>query len=249
MVGTMKYDYKKGKTRIDKILQEHVESNIVKVIPENEKMMDSVYYYGKVTAIFVDIRKSTKLFSDSEKTSTARIIKCFTSEIIEMLHNGDNLREIGVRGDCVYAIYSTPEKKLDFDIFNATLLINNYLKMLNKTLSHKKMRNIKAGIGIATSKDLVIQAGNENKQVYSKVWIGKGVTSASKLSNCANSKNRKPILVNREFYNNINEYLPSEYKKKTNCGFDRCNLKHIGEFYGVDFDDEEFKNWIDRGME
>lgn len=34
--------------------------------------------------------------------------KKFYLEVIEILRVDENLREIGIRGDCVYAIYTTP---------------------------------------------------------------------------------------------------------------------------------------------
>ena len=55
-----------------------------------------------VTAIFVDIRNSSALFGDEDKEKVANVIKSFTSETIEILRNNDNLKEIGIRGDCVY---------------------------------------------------------------------------------------------------------------------------------------------------
>lgn len=61
---------------------------------------------------FVDIRESSKLFTDKDKEKVAKIIRSFTSEIIEILREDDNLREIGIRGDCVYAIYTTPKKMI-----------------------------------------------------------------------------------------------------------------------------------------
>lgn len=43
-------------------------------------------------------------------------MKSFTSELIEILRKNDNLRDIGIRGDCIYAIYTTP-KETDDDLF------------------------------------------------------------------------------------------------------------------------------------
>ena len=61
-------------------------------------------------------------------------MKSFTSEIIEILRSSDNMREIGIRGDCVYSIYTTPKKKDIDDLFTRACYCNTYNKMLNKIL-------------------------------------------------------------------------------------------------------------------
>lgn len=68
-------------------------------LPCDEKLTFSNAYYSWVTAIFVDIRKSTELFTNENKKDVSRLIRSFTSEIIEIINQGDNLREIGIRGD------------------------------------------------------------------------------------------------------------------------------------------------------
>lgn len=98
------YDYRIGKERIEDILD-----NELKVIEQNEVPTDSAFtftngYYSMVSAIFVDVRDSSALFADEDKEKVSKVIRSFTSEVIEILRNDDNLREIGIRGDCVYGI-------------------------------------------------------------------------------------------------------------------------------------------------
>ena len=88
------YDYKIGKERIEEILD-----NELKVVEQNEVPKDSSFtfsngYYSWVSAIFVDIRDSSVLFADEDKEKVSKIIRAFTSEIIEILRNDDNLREM-----------------------------------------------------------------------------------------------------------------------------------------------------------
>lgn len=64
-----------------------------------------------VGALFVDIVNSSRLFQYANE-DTARIIRSFCSEIISILKDDDNYREIGIRGDCVYCIYTTPYQKI-----------------------------------------------------------------------------------------------------------------------------------------
>lgn len=98
------YDYNKVKEQIEAILD-----NELIIIEQNELPSDEVFtfsngYYSWVTGIFVDIRDSSELFADGDKEKVSKIIRSFKSELIEILHKDENLREIGIRGDCVYGI-------------------------------------------------------------------------------------------------------------------------------------------------
>ena len=126
------YDYKKGKERIEAILD-----NELTVIEQNELPTDYAFtfsnsYYSWVTGFFVDIRDSSELFADENKEKVSKVIRSFTSEVIEILRKDEKLREIGIRGDCVYAIYTTPSKDAIYELADKTFWINTYMKMLEQ---------------------------------------------------------------------------------------------------------------------
>ncbi len=100
----MDYKYKKGRDRVNSILNDKNNVEVTNKVPDEKKFSYNNSFYSNVTALFVDIKDSTKLFGENKRTSTSKIIRAFTSEIIEILNYDDNLREIGIRGDCVYAI-------------------------------------------------------------------------------------------------------------------------------------------------
>ena len=108
----MSYDYKKGKNRVDEILKNSLDIIDSKNLPKPEKLTYSNSYYSWVTSIYIDIRDSSKLFKDEDNVKISKLIKSFTSELIEILRDSDNLREIGIVGDCVYAIYNAPLKRI-----------------------------------------------------------------------------------------------------------------------------------------
>ena len=118
------YDFINGKHRIENILNDSNEIEEKDKVPTEEKFTYHNGYYAWVTAIFVDIKESTKLFAENRKTSTSKIVRSFTSEIIEILRIDDNLREIGIRGDCVYAIYTTSTSEENYEIASKTFYIN-----------------------------------------------------------------------------------------------------------------------------
>ena len=95
------YDYEAGRERIDAILDNKLDVVETDIIPNDQDFTFENGYYGWVTGVFVDIRDSSTLFADGDKEKVSKIVRCFTSEIIEILRGNDNEREIGIRGDCV----------------------------------------------------------------------------------------------------------------------------------------------------
>ncbi|MBQ7874055.1 MAG: adenylate cyclase [Oscillospiraceae bacterium] len=243
------YDYKKGKERIEDILD-----NELKVIEQSEVPADSAFtftngYYSWVSAIFVDVRDSSTLFADNDKEKVSKIIRSFTSEIIEILRNDDNLREIGIRGDCVYGIYTTPKPSDIFEIADKTFYINTYMKMLNKLLQERSLPKIKVGIGMSTAQELVIKAGRKDVGINSKVWIGKAVTRASNLSSLGNKNGNSALVYSscsyRNFIDKLQERSPKEDVKNW---FTYHNDEGDGVYYSASIIKKEFDNWISDGM-
>ena len=96
------YDYRAGKQRLEEILDNDMEVVEQAKLPNDDDFTFTNGYYSWVSAIFVDMRDSTELCADEDKEKLAKVFRSFASEIIEILRDDDNLREIGIRGDCVY---------------------------------------------------------------------------------------------------------------------------------------------------
>ena len=208
----MAYDYKDGKQRIQNILRLKEDVIEVKSVPQDE----SKWTYANgikswISAIFVDMRDSSNLFLDDEPYDVARIVRSYTSEIIEIMNQTNLVREIGIRGDCVFGVFSTPSKENINEIFNLTVWINTFIYMLNKLLIKVKLEPIKVGIGMSTSYDLVIKAGRKGTGINDKVWIGKALVEADRLSKVTSKSNfgentSRPIAVSNITYSNIKEF-------------------------------------------
>lgn len=79
------YDYRKGKERIEDILD-----NELKVIEQNEVPTDSAFtfsngYYSWVSAIFVDMRDSSTLFAGEDKEKVSKIITSSPLSILKFI--------------------------------------------------------------------------------------------------------------------------------------------------------------------
>lgn len=200
------YDYKNGKKRVEEILNSDVDVIKKERLPKSDELTFDNSYYSWISSIFIDIRESSTLFKEESNKNISKIMKSFTSELIEILRKSDKLRDIGIRGDCVYAIYSTPDKRNDEDIFTMACYCNTYILMLNKLLKQHKLPSIKIGIGLATSKTLVIKAGRKYVGINDKIWIGNSVIDASNFSAIANTGNFGAIVMSPNFYKYILEY-------------------------------------------
>ena len=243
------YDYKKGKERIEAIHDD--ELNVIEQdeIPKDSAFTFSNGYYSWVSAIFVDMRDSSLLFADEDKEKVSKIIRSFTSEIIEILREDDNLREIGIRGDCVYGIYTTPNKTSILEIANKTFYINTFMKMINSLLNERDLPEIKVGIGMSTAQELVIKAGRKDVGINSKVWIGKAVTRASNYSSLGN-KHGNPALVysSCSYENFINGLQNRNSKKDVKKWFTYHSDEGDGAYYTANIIKNNFNNWISGEM-
>lgn len=242
------YDYKSGKKRIKDILNNKLEVIENSEIPKNNNFTFSNAHYGWVTAIFVDIRNSTDLFSKEDKEIVSKMIRSFTSEIIEILRDDDNLREIGIRGDCVYGIYTTPNQDDTLEIMDKSFYINTFMKMLNKLLDEKGFSTISIGIGVSTAQELVVKAGRKDVGINNSVWIGDAVTKASNLSSLGNKNGYESIALSNTTYINIIDLLVKRNGEKAKIWFTSRNDSKIGTFYDANIMKLDFDAWIDSGM-
>lgn len=243
------YDYKEGKKRVKSILDNKLEVIEKDRLPSIDQLTFENGYKSWVTAIFVDIRNSTSLFTEEDKEKVSKIIRSFTSEIIEILRDDDNLREIGIRGDCVYAIYTTQWKSDIYECVDKAVFVNTYLKMLNKLLSAKNYPSITSGIGIASSQELIVKAGRKGVGINNPVWIGDAVTGAANLSSIANKNGNGPIAISELTYSNsIDELKENNSEEDVESWFKKHYDDKMRLYYCADIVKSVFSKWIDDGM-
>lgn len=227
------FNYEESRKRIEDILNSKTDIKEVDSISNDE---DGFTYENGVRtwvgAMFIDIRNSTDYFKENNPEKVARVMRAFTSEIIEILRQNKKHVQIGIRGDCVYAIYSTPTKNDINDIFSDACFINTFQNMFQEILINKDWPTFEIGIGLGASKDLVIKAGRKGSGINDNIWIGNAVVDASKLSSEGNTistdSNGKPtkietIVMNSCFYTNIKNFVNSKNQKFATVHSKRLN--------------------------
>jgi len=190
------------KASINSILNSPTPIKGVEHIPTNDS--DFTYDNGikaSVSAIFVDIVNSSNLFKMGKDVRLAKIIRAFVQESIEIIRNNSHYREIGIRGDCVYAVFDTPAPADCKDVFITASQLNSFLQLLEKQVREKYQVALTAGIGIGYDpQSLIVKTGKSRSGVYDNVWLGEAVVDASNLSGMAFRNGRKRIVMSKSFF-------------------------------------------------
>ena len=224
------FDFKDEEKKINSIIHSKTEIKSLDSIPSDESQL--TYENGIRTwvgALFVDIRNSTKYFKNNKEEIVARIMRAFCNEIIYILNQNENYREIGIRGDCVFAIYSAPKQKDLSKILDDAAMIVSFNKMFQDILKDNNMPTFKIGIGLGASKDLVIKAGKKGTGINDYIWIGDSVVNASKLSNQGNKDGFDEIIMDSCFYSNIKDFNLNPNKKYSDV-FSTKYSSSLGEY-------------------
>lgn len=238
------YNYRNGKSNIINILKTKTDVIQSSGIPKDDSSFTyKNAYLTWVGAIFIDIKDSS-LFFNTKDEKLARLMRAFTSEIITIFQGIEIHRQIGIRGDCVYAIYDTKHKKDLVRVFNVACELNSFMKMFNKIIVTQGYKKIIAGIGLGCDEELIIKAGKTGTGINDKIWIGKAVVDASNLSGIANRSDIKPIAMSQNFHKKIIDIIKKENKKYEKLIIYSANNR----CYHCDISEPSFDEWIENGM-
>lgn len=242
------YDYIQGKNRVESILDNNMIIEEKKKLPSDGDFTFENGYRTWLTSIFIDIRDSSRLFTSKNQEETAKVIRAFISELIEILRDDDGfMLEIGIRGDCVYAIYNTSSKEDILNCADKTFYANTFIEMFNKMLWRRGIAPIRAGIGMSSGNDLVIKTGRKGVGINEKVWIGTAVTEASNLSSLGDKNDYRRLMYSwRSYINFIDGLKARNSEKDVEKWFTSINnpIPNIGRVYNADIIKSAFNEWI-----
>ena len=205
---------------------EEPEKRLVEILKNNEEIEeknvpkdDSEFTYSNgikswIGSIFVDIVKSSDIIGKEEDIKVSKILRSFSSELITIMNSSNNVREIGIRGDCVYGIYNTPYQKDIYELVDISAYINTCIKMLNKLFQREELRQIRVGIGVSVGQDLIVKAGKKGSGINDKIWIGNAVVKACNLANVAGRNGKNIIAYSKMTYDNFINVMIEDMKNK-----------------------------------
>ena len=105
------YNHIDSFVRLDEILSPSSSSfDETDSLPSRDRLTFTNGFYGYCSAIFVDVRDSSKLPETYQRRVLARIYRAFISEAVAILNSDPSVREVNIVGDCVWAVYNTPSK-------------------------------------------------------------------------------------------------------------------------------------------
>lgn len=174
-------------------------------IPPAEQLTYSNGFYVYCTALFIDIRGSSKLPENHTRPVLAKIYRTYLSECVAILNQDANCREVFINGDCVTGIFDTTTKPAIDSAFFRAAQLNTMLKLLNWRLDQKGYTPIQCGIGIDYGRALMLKAGFRGSGINEIVWMGDVVNNASNLCHQGNKGSRKAIQVSPVVHQNIRD--------------------------------------------
>ncbi|GAB3543084.1 adenylate/guanylate cyclase domain-containing protein [Arthrobacter tecti] len=200
------YNYVSSATRIREILDQpsgsFEESNS---LPDRDRLTFTNGFYSYCSAIFVDIRDSSGLTDRHSRPVLAKLYRSFISEMVAVLNSSPLVREVNIVGDCVWAVYNTPQKP-DIDaVFTIACFANTLKKLLNYELSRKGYEQMNFGIGADYGRALMIKAGHKGSGINEVVYMGDVVNRAAHLAHTAGRGWNHPIWLGEVFAQNLND--------------------------------------------
>ncbi|GAA2152536.1 adenylate/guanylate cyclase family protein [Humibacillus xanthopallidus] len=230
------YDHLASFGRIDEILaQPQGNFEEKKSLPDRDTLTYTNGFYAYCSAVFIDIRDSSKLPTLYNRPALARLYRAFISEMVAVLNSDENAREINIVGDCVWAVFNTSTKP-DLDtVYTKMCTANSLLKVLNYKLSKKGYSTpITIGIGASYGRALMIKAGYNGSGLADVVYMGDVVNQASKLAaKGGGAEVSQPMVMDGTFRQNLNDHNKALTAYDPNVGAYTSNaiIKSMNDWY------------------
>lgn len=203
-----KYDVDDSAARIDEILTTSDASfEELKSIPSRDRLTFDNGFYVWCSALFIDIRNSSKLPEKYQRPSLARIYRSYISEMVAVMSGNTRCSEITIAGDAVWGVFDTPYKSDINSVFATAAALASQTKILNCRYKKKKGYDpISTGIGMDYGRALMLKAGYKGSSINEVVWMGDVVNSASNLCSFGNKTwSDNEVMVSDIFYDNLSD--------------------------------------------
>lgn len=250
-----KFNFDNSLSRIDDILTSSATYEEADDIPKKDDLTYKSGKYVQCASLFIDLRGSTDLIkTQGRKSKTlARIYRAYISEIVAIVNSFQTCKEINIVGDCVSAMFAGKEETSQsavIEALQAASMCNGMMQVLNVKFKKKwdGFQELKAGIGIALGRALVIKAGFSGSAINDLIYMGDVVNRASKMCGLAHKDFDYPICVTEAVFLSAGSYIANADKQQTFQDFLtlRHHSKHgsiyTGNFYRIEFADWASEN-------
>lgn len=89
----------------------------VKELPDRDRLTYTNGFYAYCSALFIDIRDSSKLPQFYRRPALAKVYRAHISESVAIMNSDEQAREINIVGDCVWGIFNTPSSYFDASLW------------------------------------------------------------------------------------------------------------------------------------
>ncbi|MER2124212.1 MAG: adenylate/guanylate cyclase domain-containing protein [Exiguobacterium indicum] len=213
------------------------------IIPKKHDLRFAEVVYVECAYLVVELRGTSEIMAIQNKPSEimAKVYRAYISEIFAICNSFESCKDINIRGDKVSAVFTGIENEKEFviDALKAASLCNGIINALNIKLQNvwgDCMKGIKAGIGVASGRALVMKAGHAGSGVEDFVYLGDVINKATEICGLAYNEYDKPICVTEDVYLKTVEFATNNDMKEDYQNLlqpqqnKRLGLLYTGEF-------------------
>lgn len=192
------YKVEDSDARIKDILDSGASFDDSDGIPGSAALTYQNGFYVECTAIFIDIRGSSQLGEKhAQRRTLGKLYRAYVSECVAVLNGCARCSQVFIQGDCVSAVFDTPNRQAVNEVFVLVAALNSVVKLLNYRLARRGHATIEVGIGIDTGRALMLKAGFNGSGINDIIWMGDVLNQASHLCHAANKGDRKVIQLSK----------------------------------------------------
>lgn len=246
-----KTEYDIAKNAIESILSEPIEKIAIQdTIPTADDLADNNQVFrGKLSILFVDMRKSSEITEDVGNKKMVKIYRAFIRLVIQAIrYSGGYSRQFA--GDGIMGVFQDSiDEDTDIKTMSSSMAIRaaRYIvTLINKCLNpilekHIKGISIACSIGISTGDILITKTGMKGKEGDNSsenetgiVWVGKTTNNASRYCELANGGE---IFVDNQTHSE-NIYIDDNWKKTTRVKGTKAYKGYLSRDYYLELDEK-----------
>ncbi|MDX1260838.1 adenylate/guanylate cyclase domain-containing protein [Exiguobacterium sp. K1] len=245
------FDFERSLKRIKESLYDPANYEEADDIPKKESLTFTSGKYVQCASLFVDLRGSSDLIKTQKRhpKTLARLYRAYISEMVAIVNSFKTCKEVNIIGDCVSAMFAGDQgdEKPVIEALRAASMCNGMMEVLNVHFKKKwgaEFKPVKAGIGVALGRALVIKAGHSGTGINDLIYMGDVVNKASKMCGLAYKEYPlHPICVTESVYNSADKYIANYDTNSTFQDFltlqnhSKHGALYVGNFHRIAFHD------------